>query len=104
MEEKKYDFIKVLGDIFGIAITDKMRIKGKSYIIKEASVIVAIIIENKGKKKDNYQRLERHLIKYFIDTSSKSIKKIRIVSCQADDLVRKIERLIRLEVGKSSKN
>ena len=90
----------VLGDVFGIATTDRIRIQGQSYPIKNITLIVAISVESKGKRLEKYRRLERHLGRYFKANPSGAIGKIRIIPCSIDDLVRRIERVIRLETGK----
>lgn len=91
---------KVIGDVFGIALADRIRIKGKPYSIKNATTIIAIVDDGKGKRSAKYFRLERHLDRYFKAISSKTLKKVRIITCPTHDLVRRIERLIRLETGK----
>ncbi len=93
----------VLGDIFAIAIAERMRIQGKPYSIKDTTIVVALAEEGKGKKSDKYVRLERHLNRYFKGDPSGRVKKIRIIPCPIDDLVRRIERIIRLEIGKLNK-
>lgn len=93
---------KVIGDVFGIALADGIRIKGKRYSIGNASIIVAIADDGKGKRVLKYSRLERHINRYLKANHSKNIKKVRIVASHSDDLVRRVERLIRLETGKVS--
>ena len=39
----------VLGDVFGIALADRIRIKGKPYSLKNATIVVGIAIEGRGK-------------------------------------------------------
>jgi len=90
----------IIGDVFGIALADRIRIKGESYSIKNATIIIAIADDGKGKRSAKYIRLERHLDRYFKATPSKTLKKVRIITCPTHDLVRRIERLIRLETGK----
>jgi len=87
----------VLGDIFGIISANRIRIRKKSYPIKNITLIVAIVVKAKGKQLGKYLRLERHLNRYFKKNPSDRLKKIRIIPCKIDDLVRRIERLIRLE-------
>jgi hypothetical protein len=91
----------VLGDVFGIGLADKIRIKGKTYSMKDATAIVAIAVKSKGRQSEKYRRLERHLTRYFKANPSENIKKVRIVPCPIREIVRRIERLIRLETGKS---
>lgn len=90
----------ILGDIFSVILSNKIRIKGEPYSVKNATVIIAISDTGKGKQSAKYSRLERHLNKYIKLNTSTSKNKIRIVSCETKDLVRRIERLIRLEAGK----
>jgi len=90
----------VIGDVFGIALADRIRFKEKPYSIKNATTIIAIVDDGKGKRSAKYFRLERHLDRYFNAISSKTLKKVRIITCPTHDLVRRIERLIRLETGK----
>lgn len=90
----------VIGDVFGIALADRIRIKGKPYSIKNATIIIAIADDGKGKQSAKYTRLEHHLDRYFKTIPSRTLKKVRIITCPSHDLVRRIERLIRLETGK----
>jgi hypothetical protein len=92
----------IIGDVFGIALADRIRIQRRPYSIKNATIIVAIADDGKGKQSAKYVRLERHLDRYFKANPSKSVKKVRIIPCPTHDLVRRIERLIRLETGKRS--
>jgi hypothetical protein len=100
IEESIVNPKKVIGDVFGIALADGIRIKGKPYSIKNATTIIAIVDDGKGKRSAKYFRLERHLDRYFKAIPSKTLKKVRIITCPSHDLVRRIERLIRLETGK----
>jgi hypothetical protein len=93
----------VLGDVFGIALTDSIRIHRKRYTIKGATVVIAILHDARGKKAQKYQRLERHLTRYFRRHPSESVSKVRIIPCSSTDIVRRIERLVRLELSKSHK-
>lgn len=90
----------IIGDIFGIVLAERIRIKRRSYSLENATIIIAIADEGKGKKSAKYIRLERHLERYFKTNLSKTPKKVRIIPCSISDLVRRIERLIRLEAGK----
>lgn len=92
----------VLGNIFGIALANKMRIQGNSYSVKNITIIIAVTVDGKGRKSAKYKRLEHHLDRYFKANPSKSLKKVRIIPCLISDLVGRIERLIRLETGKHS--
>ncbi|GAB6283487.1 MAG: hypothetical protein STSR0008_22600 [Ignavibacterium sp.] len=100
IEESTVPPKKVIGDVFGIIIADRIRIKGKPYPIKNTTIIIAIADDSKGKRPAKYIRLERLLNPYFKDIFSKPLKKVRIITCPTSDLVRRIERLIRLETGK----
>lgn len=102
IEERTCNPKKVIGDVFGIALADKMRIQGEIYSINDAIIIIAIVDEGKGKQSAKYTRFERHLDRYFKANPSKIVKKVRIISCPIEDLVRRIERLIRLETGKQT--
>lgn len=104
IEESQVRPKTVLGDIFGVVVADKMRIRKKTYSIKGTTLIVAIADEGKGKQSKKYLRLERHIKKYLKTRPSQGVSKVRIVSCPEDDLVRRIERLIRLETGKHRTN
>jgi hypothetical protein len=90
----------IIGDIFGIVLADRIRIKRKSYSLKNATIVVAIAEEGKGKKSAKYIRLERHLARYLKNNPPRTPKKVRIIPCPISDLVRRIERLIRLEAGR----
>lgn len=92
----------VLGNVFGIALADRMHIQGKTYSTKNATIIVAIAVDGKDKQTAKYQRLERHLDSYFKTNPSERVKRVRIIPSATSDLVRRIERLIRLETGKLS--
>jgi hypothetical protein len=100
IEESIVNPKKVIGDVFGIAIADRIRVKGEPYSIKNATIIIAIADDGKGKQSAKYIRLERHLDRYLKAIPSKTLKKVRIITCPTPDLVRRIERLIRLETGK----
>lgn len=100
IEERNVRPKTVIGDVFGIALADRIRIQGKPYSIKNATIIVAIADDGKGKRSAKYVRLERHLDRHFKANPSKAVKKVRIIPCPMHDLVRRIERLIRLETGR----
>lgn len=100
IEESKVRPKTILGDIFGIVLADKMRIKVKPYPITNATVIIAIAANDTGKQPDKYTRLKRRIDGYLEKNPSESVGKVQIITCSADDLVRRIERLIRLETGK----
>ena len=100
IEESTFRPKTVLGDVFGIALADRIRIKNKPYSVKNATIIVAVTIDGKERQTAKYQRLERHLNRYFKVNPSKSLKKVRIIPCSTHDLVRRVEKLIRLETGK----
>ena len=99
IEEHRVRPKDILGDIFGIVLADRIRIKGKTYANHHSKIIIAIAHNGKGKLPAKYTRLERFLNRYFNNESPK----VRIISCSIDDLVRRVERLIRLEVGKKAK-
>ena len=103
IEEGKVRPKTIIGDIFGIVLCDRVRIQGKPYVINDTTIIVAIAQDSKGKQAEKYKRLERHLGRYLKSNPSTSIRQIRIISCPTKDLVNRIERLIRLEAGKSTK-
>ncbi len=100
IEESEVRPKTVLGDVFGIALANKMRIQGNAYSVKNITIIIAVTDDGEGSKSAKYERLERHLDRYFKANPSKSLKKVRIIPCPISDLVRRIERLIRLETGK----
>ena len=99
IEEHKVRPKVILGDVFGIVLADKIKIKGIIYSNKNSRIIIAMAHDGKGKLPEKYTRLERHLSRYF---ESKP-PKVRIISCPVDELVKRVERLIRMEVGKKSK-
>ena len=103
IEESQIRPKTVLGDIFGVVLSDKIRIKGKSYSVKNATVVIAISDNGRGKQSDKYSRLERHINKYLKSNLSKNVTKVRIITCKTNDLVRRIERLLRLETGRYQK-
>lgn len=95
----------ILGDVFGVILAEHVRIKGKSYPIRDATMIVAITVSGKGHRPEKYIRLEQHLSN-CLNTLRSTMKqtrvnKIRIVTSESEDLMRRIERLLRLEIGKS---
>lgn len=102
IEESSVSPKKVIGDIFGIAIADSIMIQEKPYSLKDVTVIVAYLDEEKGKQSNKYQRLEEHLKKYFATNTLRSVSKVRIIPCKKGDMVRRIERLIRFELGKNT--
>lgn len=100
IEESQIRPKTIMGDIFGVVLSDKISIKGKPYSVKNATVIIAISDDGKGKQSNKYTRLERHINKYLKSHQSKNVTKIRIITCKEDKLVRRIERLLRLETGR----
>jgi hypothetical protein len=97
----------ILGDVFGVLLSERFRVKGVPYPIKkDATMIVAMIVNDKRNQAKRYMRLERHLNKYLKmsresnPTTGLKVSKLRLVTSDSDDLVRRIERLIRLEIGK----
>ena len=97
----------VLGDVFGVVLADKIRIKDRPYKLDDAVLIIAVVVSGRGRRAEKFARLERHLRKYLSvlnrTAPGTGVKKIRIVSSEPDDLVRRIERLVRLEVGKETR-
>jgi hypothetical protein len=104
VEESQVRPKTILGDIFSVVLSERVRIKAKSYPIEDATMIVAMIVNSKGQQAKKYIRLERRLHKFL--NALRSIKqktrldKFRIVTSHPDDIVRRIERLVRLEIGK----
>ena len=94
----------ILGDIFSTVLAKKIRVKGKSYPIHDAIMIVALTGNVRGRQVQKYSRLERLLAKFVSDLhiapSRTSIRKVRIIVSNVGDLVRRVERLIRLEASK----
>ena len=94
----------VLGDVFGIALANKVRIQGRTYPIHEALLMVAVVVGSSGRRREKYKRLERHIGRYIraLQTSSPrtNITKVRVITTSQEDLVRRVERFIRLEIGK----
>ncbi len=91
----------VIGDIFSLVLADRIRIKGKPYSTEDLFIVVAVAASNKGKQSLKFKRLERHIDKYLKVFATNDVKKVRILTCPIDDMIRRIERLIRLEIGKS---
>ncbi len=102
IEEGKVRPKTIVGDIFGILLCDKIRVLNRVYAIKKAVVIVAIAVSDKGRQVEKYERLERHLKRYLKKHPSESVSKIKIIPCSTSDLIRRLERLIRLVAGKES--
>lgn len=94
----------VLGDVFGAVLADGIRIKNRPYRLKDVVIVVAVAVSAPGRRSEKYARLERHLHRCLCALNQggrdTGVKKVRIVTAERDDLVRRIERLIRLEVGK----
>lgn len=94
----------VLGDVFGIALANRVRIQGRTYPIHEALLMVAVVVGSSGRRREKYKRLERHIGSYIraLQTSSPrtNITKVRVITTSQEDLVRRVERFIRLEAGK----
>jgi hypothetical protein len=93
----------IIGDVFGIALADRIRIQGKPYPLRNVSVIVAIATGSGKGQSEKYLRLERHLGRYFREHHQKTVKSVRIVPAHPDNLVKRIERLLGLEIGKLAK-
>ena len=104
VEESQVRPKTILGDVFGVVLSEHVRIRGRSYPIGDATMIVAMIVSGKGQQADKYIRLERNLRKYLNMLRSAMpqtrVDKIRIVTSDSEDLVRRIERLVRLEIGR----
>lgn len=104
VEESQVRPKTILGDVFGVVLAERVSIRGRSYPIGDATMIVAITVSGGGRRAEKYTRLERHLHKYLdaLRSTMRQIRvaKIRIVTSDSDDLVRRIERLVRLETGK----
>jgi hypothetical protein len=96
VEEHKVRPKDIIGDIFGIALADRIRIKGNTYTNNNSKILIAIAHDGKGKQPAKYTRLENLLARHF---KSKP-PKVRIISCHVNNLVKRVEKLIRLEVGK----
>ncbi|MBZ5499538.1 MAG: hypothetical protein LAP85_24325 [Acidobacteriia bacterium] len=97
----------ILGDIFGTILARRIHVQGRSYPIHDATMIVALTVSRRGQQVRKYSRLERLLTKFVSDLRSspvrRSIRKVRIIVSDVSDLVRRVERLVRLEAGKSVK-
>ena len=97
----------ILGDVFGAVLASGIRIRGRAYPVDDAVLLVGLVVKEGGKQALKYDRLERHLQKYVNALRSTDvachIAKVRIITSPVDDLVRRIERLIALEVGKRTK-
>ncbi|MBN2465644.1 hypothetical protein JXD38_08515, partial [candidate division WOR-3 bacterium] len=94
----------ILGDIFGVVLADAARIGGRRYSIDRADVLVAMVAPKRGRLAAKYVRLERHVNKYVRvlreSGRSRSVRAVRIVTTTSEDLVRRIERLVRLTARK----
>jgi len=94
----------IVGDIFAVALADSLMIRGQRYSLRDVELIVAVVTSEKGKRADKLVRLERHVNKYIRvlrdSGRSRSIRAVRIVPTSPDDLVRRVDRLIRRTVGK----
>jgi hypothetical protein len=105
VEESEVRPKTVLGDAFGVILADRIRIHNRPYPLDDAVLIVAIATSGRGKRAAKYFRLERHLRKYVRVLRRSSlrtgVKKVRLVAAPPSDMVRRIERLVRLEVGKA---
>lgn len=104
VEESKTRPKTIIGDVFGVALADNIRIQGKRYRMRDTTLVIAIAVPQRGKQADKYRRLERHLRKHLSILREGrrccSVGKLRIVCSTTEDLVCRIERLVRLEVGK----
>ncbi len=94
----------IVGDIFATLLSDNIRIKTKSYPIRTATFLVALAIRKKGKRLQKYARLKRHIGKY-LEAFHKAglacgVKKIQIITCEKEDMERRIEKAIRRETGR----
>ncbi|MFC1896015.1 hypothetical protein ACFL0Q_05080, partial [Thermodesulfobacteriota bacterium] len=97
----------ILGDIFGVAVADRVRIQNRAYPIDGVTMIVSLTVEEKGKRAVKYLRLERQVSKYLAEHDGASgnprVGKVRVITSNAEDLVRRTERLVRLEAHKAAK-
>jgi hypothetical protein len=109
VEEKQTRPKIILGDIFSLILAEGIHItkeghptEKQSYPIDDAVIIIAVVTPEKGKKAEKYKRLERCVGESVNALSRAGKRKVRIVPSSEGDLVRRIERLIRLELGKLS--
>ncbi|MCZ6688076.1 MAG: hypothetical protein O7H41_00530 [Planctomycetota bacterium] len=97
----------VLGDIFGVVLADRIRIEGEPIPVRNSLLIVALVVTDKGERARKYDRLQRHVAKFVSAInearSPTRVNKVRIVTAPEADLVRRIERLTRLELSKELK-
>ena len=105
VEESQVRPKTIIGDVFGVVLSERVSIRRRSYPIGDATMIVAMTVSGKGRQADKYIRLERHLRKYLntlrdARPPQTRVDKIRIVTSDSEDLVRRIERLVRLEIGR----
>ncbi len=100
IEESKVRPKTILGDIFGIVLASGLSIHSKRYKLRDTAVNVAVADDGIGKRSLKYKRLQRLLNRYFAKNPPEAVKKVIIVTTSTNDLVRRIERLIRLEIGK----
>jgi len=105
LEESEVRPKTVLGDVFGVVVAGHVRIKGRSYPIEDATLIVGVTVSGRGRRAEKYGRLERHLSKYvraLRHTAPRTrVTKVRIVASQPHDFLRRIEGLVHREVSKT---
>jgi hypothetical protein len=89
----------IIGNIFSVIISDQIMINKKSYKIKDAFMVVGVVVSGKGKREGKYIRIQRLLKKrlpdYYSSRPEQRISKVRIITTTESDLVRRIERLVR---------
>ncbi len=97
----------IIGDIYSILLSDRIKINDKSYRLNGTEIIAALVTDTKGKRHGKYIRLERRIQKHLVALKAsglcRGINKIRIIPSEVNDIVRRIERLIRLEIGKDQR-
>ena len=107
LEESEVRPKTVLGDVFGVVLADRVRIRKRVHPLAGAVLIVAVAVAPRGRRAAKYSRLERHLGRHVgalnRDAAGRRVKKVRIVAVEPRHLVERIERLIRLEVGKETR-
>jgi|GEM_PF-6352403 len=100
VEESKAEPKRVLGDIFSVVLSSGMQIQGKRYGVKGVTVVIAILLSGDGQKQRQFSRLEK-LLKGSLDQHKPStVRKVRIIACRDDEIIERVERLVRLEIGK----
>jgi len=96
----------LIGDIYGIALSSRVRIKGCDYYLRNTRVVIFSVCSYKGDIPKKLEKLQNLVNKFLIDIPEchRSVKKVNIIPTSLIDLKRRSERAIRNILHKQINN